>query len=172
MYMHIDPILKKSREIWHSHVFQATWEARTVGWLETERSPPPGEWCLWPHYGRHAGRRSTEEVKLLWREDADCKQQQQQVQAATSSRDPARNSLTQSDSVFKYCNCKILKNPCTVAFLAFNRWRYCLDLWQNFQPIPSIWQNFMSFAIASSVTYIQRNPQKILTVCLPLVNAY
>ena len=32
-----------SREIWHSPVIQATWEARTVGWLETERSLPPGE---------------------------------------------------------------------------------------------------------------------------------
>ena len=34
---------KPGREIWHSPVIQANWEARTVGWLEAERSPPPAE---------------------------------------------------------------------------------------------------------------------------------
>ena len=28
--------MKRSRENWLSPVFQATWEARTVGWLEVE----------------------------------------------------------------------------------------------------------------------------------------
>ena len=99
-----------SREIWHSPVIQATWKARTVGWLEAERSLPPGEGFLWPHYGRHAGRRSTEEVKLLWREEADCMQQQQQVQAATSSR-PSEEIPNSARLSSQYCNCKIVKTP-------------------------------------------------------------
>ena len=56
-----------SRENWLSPVIQATWEARTVEWLENEGSLRPGrmisEAALWP---TGLGR-PTEEVKLLWR---------------------------------------------------------------------------------------------------------
>ena len=37
------------RENGLSPVIQATWEARTEGWLEVKWLPPPGEWILWPH---------------------------------------------------------------------------------------------------------------------------
>ena len=47
-------IFSNCRENRVSHLIQATWEARTVGWLEAERSLPPGEGFMWPHYGRHA----------------------------------------------------------------------------------------------------------------------
>ena len=54
-----------SRENWLSPVIQATWEARSVGWLEKEGSQRPGRMisvaALWPTcLGR-----PTEEVKLL-----------------------------------------------------------------------------------------------------------
>ena len=88
-------------EIWPSLVIQATWEARTVGWLYHLVN----EVC-----GRHAGRRSTEEVKLLWQEEADCMQQQQQVQAATSSR-PSEEIPNSARLSSQYCNCKIVKTP-------------------------------------------------------------
>ena len=45
-----------SRENWLSHVIQATWEARTMGWLEVERLLPSADGDsvaalpVWPPY--------------------------------------------------------------------------------------------------------------------------
>ena len=36
-----------NQENWLPPVIQATWEARTMGWLKVERLM----WILWPHYG-------------------------------------------------------------------------------------------------------------------------
>ena len=53
------------RENWLSPVIQATWEARTVGWLEKEGSLYALiESHLWPPYGQPAWKGQIEEVTL------------------------------------------------------------------------------------------------------------
>ena len=66
-----------------------TWEARTVGWLEVERLQPSADGDLWPHYGPPPWGRSTEEVWLPWREEA----QKHPASAATSDQVPARPTV-------------------------------------------------------------------------------
>ena len=44
----------RSRENWLSPVIQATWEARTEGWLEKEGCFSLADRYLWPHYGQPA----------------------------------------------------------------------------------------------------------------------
>ena len=94
---------------WLSPVIQATCEARTVGWLEKERSLHTDRMisvaALWPTcLGR-----SSEEVKLLWRKKASSTMQEQKD--VSSSPSQRLSNIARPSSL--YCNCtkKHLENP-------------------------------------------------------------
>ena len=87
-----------SQENWLSPVIQATWEARTVGWLEVEKLLPPDR-------RTSVSAISTEDFQVLWRyKEAKL----HNASWETGVRVPARLSS-------QYCNCptkigKLTKN--------------------------------------------------------------
>ena len=87
-----------SQKNWLSPVIQATWEARTVGWLVVEWLLPPDRSdavaALRPPC---SGRCNRGGVQLLWREEARLHHASTE---ATRVRVPARPSS-------QYCNCNV-----------------------------------------------------------------
>ena len=112
------------------------WKVSTTTWRMISVSRR-----VWPHYGRHADRMSTEEVRLLWREETDCMQEQKKVQATTSSspkKTRLRNTLLIQYAVSKHTGTELMDSYYRISFLLNSilhhvyRYRYWLVRYRTY----------------------------------------